>query len=250
MGAGFGIGGVNRYSEVAGSVASFAFHGTGVVLTCVCGYVGGNVNVAVDGVSKGTINTYLESIETRDFVVAAAGTLADGDHVLTVTTTSTATILLAGAYALTAATTGFRVIRSCLFGAVAANFTGTDSLSASITKWSPKLTIIALIANDAQALTNVATYGTQIQTLITAGKASGSVLLYADYPRPDMAATASDAYLAKLIELSNSNDVPLIDMITPYKGRLFDLNLVALDGTHPNGAGHNLIYQGLRSVLL
>ncbi|MEL7609735.1 MAG: SGNH/GDSL hydrolase family protein [Bacillota bacterium] len=249
---GYGIAGTNMYAATAGAKATFAFHGTGVTLVCASGSSTGAFTAKIDGVDKGSFNTYSVPLYgARAFVIAAAGTLTDSDHVLEITTSSTAIILIVGAYALTNATRGVRLIRGCQAGAPVQQFVWSEQiLYAEIDVWNPALTIIAIIANDVAAGTAVSTFKTHTQTLITRAKTFGSVLLYADWPRPDKAATAGDAYVVALQELSDTNNIPLIDMMTPYKGQLVTLGYVAGDNIHPNAAGHQLLYRPLAQSLL
>lgn len=247
---GFGIGSNNRTAQTAGAVSTLAFNGTGVAVNFTCGSSTYTFDASVDGVSKGSFNTNQPSIAAKDIVIAAAGSLANGPHTLTLTTTSPGIVMVLGATALTPATRGMRMIRACVSGSGAGPFVWNYAPQAAIDQWNPALTVIALLANDAHAGTPAADFKTYTQLLITRAKLFGSVLLYADWPRPDMAADASDPCLAKYIELSNENDVPLIDMVTPLKGRLAGLGLVAGDGVHPNLPGHNLLAKPLLSMLL
>lgn len=250
---GYGIVGDHYVAMTTGSVATFNFNGTGVVVTAVRGDACGSFAASIDSVSKGTFNTYKtgEIDGAEDFVIAAAGTLSDGNHTLTITTSSSAVVLLVGAYPLTNNTRGMRVIRCCKYGTTVANYTWAGSgyvMFAEIDHWTPILTIIALIANDA-AGTNISTYKTEIQRLITKGKEFGDVLIYANYPRPDYAGSINLPYVAALKELSDVNNVPMIDLCTPYADKTKPYNLMASDNTHPNANGQELMFRPLKAVL-
>lgn len=243
----YGIGSCCMNASYSGAVATFRFKGTGIVINCTCGWTTGAAHISIDGASKTDMDTAFAGITSKSFTYDG---LEDGEHTLTITTASASLVLINGVYPLTAATRGIRTIRNCIAGIGVGFFTTANALYASITQWNPVLTVIALIANDAGGGTDVTNYKTYTQTLITEAKKTGSVLLYADYPRPDKAPNISDPYLVKLQELSDENDVPLIDCITPLKGKLYQLGCVSTDNIHPNAKGHNALFQPLKAVLL
>lgn len=244
----YGVGSCCMRAAASGAVASIQFAGTGVVINCTCGWTTGTAHIAIDGVSKNDMNTTYAGVTSQSFEYTG---LDNGIHTLTITTASATQVILNGIYPLTMATRGIRTIRNCIAGIGAGLFTGANALYASITQWQPVLTVIALIANDAGAGGSTDNYKTYTQTIITEALKTGSVILYADYPRPDKNVNISDPYLKKLEELSDENDVPLIDCITPLKGKLFSFGCVSADSIHPNAKGHNLaLFNPIKSALL
>jgi hypothetical protein len=247
----YGVTGSNMHSTTSGAVATFTFTGTGVTVLCVAGSSTGAFTAKIDGVSKGSFDTYQLALDgAKDFVIAAAGTLTNAEHVLEITTSSTDIVLICGAYALTNTTNGIRVIRSCRYGITAGHVVENENvLEASIGHWIPILTIIPLISNDATAATNLVTYKANLQTLVTWGQADGDVILFANYPNPDYELVTFTDYIAAMHEVADTNNCLFIDLCTAYAGKLDALGYVSGDGIHPTAAFQRRMYKALAQVL-
>jgi len=250
---GFGVSKGNMYSDTQGATVNYYFYGTGVKVVAALSPVGGSFSAKIDGVSKGTFSVASGSSEfvgAAEIEIAAAGTLDSLNHNLEITVQS-GPVMLIGAYALTNAAKGFRMIRSCRDGATVGSHIFSDFvLDAGIDFWQPKLTIIALIANDIMYETSLNDYKAGLQTLIDHAKLTGDALLYAYIQRGDFSGEAHIPYINAMKEVSDTNNVPMIDAITPYLDKYMTLDLYADDLYHPNDKGHQLMAKPLIYELL
>lgn len=92
----------------------------------------------------------------------------------------------------------------------------TQSRPAHISLLAPDLTIILIGTNDATFDVTPAAYKTNMQTMITAAKVTGDVLLMTPTRDSSSGLYAMQLYYDKLFELADENDVPLFDSKTRY----------------------------------
>jgi lysophospholipase L1-like esterase len=250
-----GISGANKMSGANGDIAKFRFHGTGVRIVVGKSPLSGTFEAKIDGTVIGTFSCYNgTAIPAAEIEIAAEGTLANKHHVLTITVNDAINpyILLHGGYSLNGATKGFRMIRACRLLATAESHAVETSMQTSINIWQPKLTIIALLANELYYQKTQESFETALQTLVTRAKTYGDVLLYAYFPRGgDFQAEDNLPYIETMKAVSDENNVPMIDLVTPYMDRMFELGCLSpVDLDHPNDRGFRLMYEPLRRELL
>lgn len=105
-----------------------------------------------------------------------------------------------------------------------------------LTQIAPDLTIAMACRNDNAVATGTSTFSTNMQTLITAAKLSGDIILVSSPP-----ANGEDfsAYNTVLSTLSGSNNIPYIDVLALF-GSWATANAAGLesDNIHPNGVGY------------
>ncbi len=113
----------------------------------------------------------------------------------------------------------------------------------TLTRQAPHLTIINCTINDAIANTSVATYKTNIQSIITAAKLSGDVIIRTGNTvstgYSGFVLNSDDPFIQALYELSITNDCPFIS-IKERLGPFVDMFALgyAVDGAHPTAAGY------------
>jgi lysophospholipase L1-like esterase len=101
----------------------------------------------------------------------------------------------------------------------------------------PDLSIIDLTINDWNSATDLTTYSSNLQTLITRCKLTGNVILMTGNPSNTGAAQSS--YVAAVASLATSNSVPLIDIWTLWGSwASANSNGWMFDALHPNAAGY------------
>lgn len=102
----------------------------------------------------------------------------------------------------------------------------------------PDLTIISLGINDAAAAVSAATVSTNLQTLITAAKVSGDVILATPLPNQTAGTIAQEKlYLPVYYSLAQSNSCLLLDEFARL-GSAYNANFMNGDGTHGNDYGY------------
>lgn len=118
-----------------------------------------------------------------------------------------------------------------------------------ITTYAPDLTIISLGINDATTSVDANTYAINIQTLITAAKLSGDVILMSMPPSSGGApySTFEPQYVAKLALLAASNNCYFIDTFTMFGG-VWNATFMN-DQFHPNDLGYQTIAGYINNIL-
>jgi lysophospholipase L1-like esterase len=135
-------------------------------------------------------------------------------------------------------------------GTFATSFTNFN-YSNIVTELDADLTIINLGINDWVAGTSQSTFSTNLQTLITAAKTTGDVILCTPFPSSTATSMASQNSIVDVIHtLAASNSVPLIDNFAA-EGSYAAGNAAAhyWDVLHPNGLGYNLAAKRIADVL-
>lgn len=127
-----------------------------------------------------------------------------------------------------------------------------DSLSA-LAFLAPDLTAICLNINDWLAGTNIVTFKSQIQAVITSVLSSGDVILVTGVPSNTASASAAvqATFVAATYELARANGLPLLDMSMRF-GSYVSANSLGFmfDSLHPTGAGYSDNSSAMRSMLL
>lgn len=245
-----GITAENRAAQTAGAVATFNFSGTGVKVLVATGSLCGDFTAKIDGVNKGTFTTTdaTDLIYTALLEIATAGSLADGAHVLEITTVDATLVILEGAVELTNATKGIRIIRNCRYNTKVNHAVGAEYIEKpEIDIWNPILTIIAYIANDITGTTNTTTYQNDLETLATRAKLFGDVIMYANYSVA--VAGSASPYVAAMHAAADATNSVFIDAVSQYEGKLTDLGYYASDNIHANAACQRRQFKIIGQVL-
>lgn len=238
------------------STMTLPFVGTGLKVLYGKGGLVGQFRWKIDSGSNTTINSYSATPELG--VINITG-LSAGSHTLTITKVSdSAYAAIFGACPINDAPRGIRCHTMARWGKLANHFIASNAgdepyvEEAEIDYWQPKLTIIALVANDVDAVTGIATYKSRIQTLITRAKAFGDVLLFNNAATSYVSTAQLQPYANALLDLANDNNVAYID----YSAKHGDNGLYALlgyehdDGVHYTAAGHQDMADTLLVALL
>jgi len=119
-----------------------------------------------------------------------------------------------------------------------AGSTTSGSLPFSFNLFPPDLSIISFGVNEFLQNIPVATYKTNIQTIITKAKTFGDVLLVSGVPNFATTSTPSQgAYAAALYDLADTNDVAVLDIYDRMVSYVASASLIN-SPTHPNTAGY------------
>ncbi len=126
------------------------------------------------------------------------------------------------------------------------NWTGPLTLAA----YAPDLTIICMDINDAIAITNVNTYKTNYQSLITAALLSGDCIIMNSLPKSTDATTYASYRLAEL-QLSQTNSVLNLNMISNFSNytQANALGYIGADGIHPTAKGYGYVAKIIYNLL-
>ena len=194
-------------------------------------------------------------------IVVPAGAL--GAHTIKVAIGAGGLIIVQGVEA-TIGTAGVRVTRWGKSSATADWLVeGQSAVSGDVTDGSlpfsfdlfpPNLSIIAFGENEFLTNVPVATYKTNMQTIITKAKNFGDVLLATATPNVSTTATPSQAsYAAALYDLADTNDVALLDLNDRWQTFAASSTLYADGVTHPNTAGYfdiaEAVYQAIGTAV-
>jgi hypothetical protein len=237
---------VIRYAP--GAVNNFSFTPTSAFDTIVAYFLKNNGNgtctINVDGGSSlGTINTNSGGAlvwATQTF------TVAKGLHTINLVPNNDAQMFFGGLLCYDSTVPAIDVMQTAVYGATAATFTPAVNVYDPINALkfiAPDLTIIDLTINDSNNGTALATYQSNLQTIITAAKVSGDVLLMVGPPSNTTQATNGtlDTYIAVLQGLCASNTCSLLNMRALWGSfAKVQSTYPYLDTLHPQSGG----YQG------
>lgn len=249
-----GVGGRCAVVSSGTNTMTFSFIGPGVRLLYGTGSILGTFEWRIDSDSYTAVNSYSASVGRG--VLDISG-LSDASHTLSVRRKS-GYVIIVGACPIGSKTKGIRVNQMGCFGQVAADFlhstAGDEPLMEElvIDYWTPTLTVISLILNDARDSTNINNYKSQIQGLITRAKAYGDVLMF-NY------AITSEVPYANLIpysiackEIAVLNDVGYVDLCAAFAGPVMSAakGFTSPDDIHWTDAGHAAVAKLLLEDIL
>lgn len=237
---------VIRYAP--GAVNNFSFTPTYAFDTIIVYMLKNNGNgtatINIDGgASLGTINTNSGGAllwATQTFTVAKA------IHTINIVPNNDAQMFFGGILCYDSTVPAIDVIQTAVYGSTASVFTPNVNVYDQIPTLkfiAPDLTIIDLTINDSNAGTALATYQANLQTIITAAKVSGDVLLMVGPPSNTAAATNGtlDTYIAVLRALAEINVCSIVDMKQLWGSyAAIQATYPYLDTLHPQTGG----YQG------
>lgn len=194
------------------------------VVSVLYGKHASGATVSVDGGTATALTVQASAgVYSQAFTIASAGA-----HTVTLTS-GAGQIWFTGFRVDENVTSGVQVHNLGQSGAQASTFTNTSNTNIpnAIKSLNPDLTIIALTTNEMLNTVAVATAQTNLQTLITAGLVSGSVVL--EVPIGDGSGGSNETanfltYQAMLYGLADSNGIGLIDAhkrIYPYNTTAF-----------------------------
>lgn len=214
--------------------------------------LGGVLSFALDG---GSEIANIDTTNAATLVQSLTLTVPAGTHRLDITRTSGTPIVLA-AIGRTAATKQIKLYNGGSGGATTNTFVSAGASAYNprpmFRTLAPKLSIISLTINDANAATNTTTYSTQLSSLIDDGKLSGDVILM-DGP-PSQAATVPVAtqkiYRDIMKGLAVSKNCVMISL-TDRWGSWEAKNPLGwyFDNLHPSALGYDDIATVLATVL-
>lgn len=123
-----------------------------------------------------------------------------------------------------------------------------------LTGIAPDLTLINLGINDwKDTPVSVSTYTTNLQTLITAAKAAGDVVLVAPFPSSTARASVAQQapFIDAIVSLGETNSCPVLSLTHRFTSWA-DANTVGYtyDALHPNALGYADVAQALAPLLL
>lgn len=238
----------NHKTTVQNSTASIQFTGTGVdVFLHKRSGFGGIAEIYVDDVLKATINC---NGTTAPYVERITG-LEYGTHTLLIKKSdATAYPIYVLGMCSTKGNHGVRVNTMGISGITMAYGAGVGITSQfdSILWPNLELTTIAFGVNDYKLQTNIDTFRTQLQNIITAAKARGDVLLIWPSIRDPSTVTGGSTYSQKdyvdvYDELAKSNNVAFLNMYKMLGSSFAAAQATGLlyDTVHLNSAGHSYL---------
>ena len=250
----FGVGKKTKTSSTVGNTATFTFTGTGFVIHYAQRSGGGSFSVVVDGGAPTTVNTNgaISHQKSSQFGMAS------GSHtvVITVTAGGTAGVSILGYETSVGATSGIQFNLMAKYGSIVADHTAPFQTQIEIDQWTPKLTMIALMANDFGGQTSLNSYYNGIKTLIEKARAHGDVLLISTGLRKDNStAIKQKAYNDILMNLAYAKNVAFLDIFNAWGADFLwhqsNMGLIkgAGDDVHPLDEGHKDIVDRIISVL-
>lgn len=227
-------------SVTGASTATLVFHGTGIVVMLQTNSET-NPSTATITVDGSVLETKALYGYPRANVISTITGLEDGEHTLIVTRTAGRVSLL-GAYETTTAVKGVRVNRLAAASAKIADMSyEAIHITSCVDYWTPKLTIIDMLANDFLYSTSIANFKAKYQTIITHAKLYGDVLLVtvgALFNTTNQTIPNSD-YIQAMVELARDNNIALLDVARRWGGTYAESHALGYnyDG-HPSVYGH------------
>jgi hypothetical protein len=215
----FGLPG-GKDTNTNGDTANITFTGTGFEILTLVGPNVSTISVSIDSGTPTTINLangQSGSDQIPSFVTVASG-LTQGTHTLNITNASATGpkyFGLSGGRPLMG-TKGIRLNNMGHAGALVKECTdnGVGQYINNYNLFNPTLTVISYGANDFAVQESIANFTSYYQTLITAAKAKGDVLLVNLGMRSDVASPTilQSSYMTALSNLAATNNVPFLDM--------------------------------------
>lgn len=222
------------FKYTTGAVNNFTFTPTDafdtIIVTAVQINGNGTATINVDGGSSlGTIS--FSNAPQRLFKYTF--TVPKGTHTINIVPNNDATFFLPMVQTYDSTTPAIDIVQAGSAGATAQTFVPSTNVwdPLNFLKFiAPVLTIIDLTINDSNSQTLLATYSANIQTIITAAKLSGDVMLMVGPPSNTIQATNGtlDTYIAALQTLAASNGCSLGVNMKALWG-----SYLAIQGTFP-----------------
>jgi lysophospholipase L1-like esterase len=238
-----------------GAVNNLSFTPAGVVDTVIVRYAVnaglGSFTTNVDGgASLGTsVTGGTQAITSVTYSVARAA------HTINIVPDNLAGIFILGITAYDSTVPAIDVMQVAWWGSVTANYVTTGSAWSpmlALASLAPDLTVICLTVNDSNNGVALATYQANMQTIITAAKLTGDVLLVTGPPSNTAAATNGtlDQFVAVEKTLALTNNIGLIDLKTRWVS-MANTNPVMpyFDNVHPGQVGYRDMAEAVFSVI-
>lgn len=250
----FGVGKKVKTSSSINSTATFTFTGTGFNIYYVQRSGGGSFTVAVDGGAPVTVNTNGATAQQKYGLFS----LGNASHsvVINVTVAGAQGVSIIGYESAVGATVGASLNLMAKYGSVLADHTPSFQTQLEIDMFAPKLTMIALMANDFGGQTSLTSYYNGIKLLIEKARVTGDVLLISTGLRKDNSyAIKQKEYNNVLMELAYEKDVAFLDIFNAWGGDFVwhqsKMGLIkgAGDDVHPLDAGHKDIVDRIITML-
>lgn len=186
---------------------------------------------------------------------ALTATVTKATHTINVVPNNTGAIFFAGILAYDSTTPSIDVMQEGFNGATIASYLGSSQPYNAIPALqflAPDLTIINLTINDivANGQAGLPTYITNMQTLITAAKVSGDVILMMGVPSTTNTVSDLAAYRAAVQGLASANGAPFVDLSTRWVSYAFTNPIMPYgNGVHPSAVGYQDIAQAIYDAL-
>lgn len=260
-GSGFGAGagiaslGGGLFTYTTGSACTVSFTPTAAFDTIVIYYVRntsqGSFTTNVDGgASLGTTTTAgAAAVLTQTYTVTRS------THTINLVCGNNGNLNLIGFYVYDSTVPAIDMIQAGWVGAKASDFAATANPWSSINllkTLAPDLTIINLTINDSNNLSGVSTYSTNLQTIITAAKISGDVILMVGPPSNTTPATDGtlDQYIAAMYGLASSNGCPVVDLKSRWTSYAFINPIMSyFDTLHPTAVPYQDVARASLRIL-
>lgn len=209
----------------------------------------GSFTTRVDGgASLGTTST--ATAVGNGTVEKVTFTVALGTHTVQLGALANGDVYIVGVDTYASASKKVAVWNMGWGGAISADYGNTATFAwtprLAIAALAPHLTIFNCTINDWNANTAIATYKSQMQTFITAAKASGDVILQTGAPSSTTTTSAAQqaTFIAAVKELGVTNACPVIDMTARWQS--YSANQAwYYDALHPNQAGYRTIAEAV-----
>lgn len=207
----------------------------------------------IDGGTNTNINENTGAVPRLS--TASINTGAVSSHTLQVGTSGSANTFFQGAEAYDSTQKWVSIINSGWSGSKSGDWNASTTggwepnQANTVSTISPSLTIMALGINDWNNSVSVAAYKANMQALITAYLAIGSVVLWTpppSNPSGSVPYVTQGQFVAAMQQLAVSNNLPIVDIWTTW-GTWANANSNGwmYDNLHPNGTGYGVIAQAI-----
>jgi lysophospholipase L1-like esterase len=235
-----------------GKTATFTSARNGTVATVYYFNNSGTFTVTIDGGSPVTV-TPTGAQSTGTYQVTG---LSNATHTVLITSSSSTGYIIgvsvnqaAGIQVNTAGASGTKTTDW-----IASTFSSPATLAQTTAGAAPDAYFVALGVNDAN-VTSLATYATQLTTIVNTLKATSDVVLISMLPPTQNSVTTAiwQTYLSAMYDVADACNVPLIDVSNIF-GQTSDAIAAGLTSTdtvpHPNAAGYGVIARAIRAVVV
>lgn len=248
--------GGTMFKFTAGAVNNLTFTPAAAFDTVVPWYMkisgDGTATINVDGgASLGTLNFS----NATSVLSSTAFTVAKATHTINIVPANDALFFMLGIQTYDSTVPAIDFFQCAQAGATTATFipnTNPWEALKALTTLAPDLTIIDLTINDSNAGTLLATYSSNIQSIITTAKLSGDVLLMVGPPSNTTPATDGtlDTYVAAVYALAASNGCSVVNMKSRWVSwAAIQATYPYFDSLHPGATGYVDIATAVAAVL-